>query len=152
MQIEKALISSSNVILAGDINAKLGSKIIALDQCDTPGNGKLLYNVYATYDLVPLNTLDICSCVFAWVHHNNGKIEKSVLDYMFVNSGLLPKVNSIYIDEEKLKKRKVTGGKQKFTGHCAIRFEVDLHCNANQSSDILQHSQNRPTGDRLLKF
>ena len=23
---------------------------------------------------------------------------------------------------------------------------------ANQSSDILQHSQNRPTGDRWLKF
>ena len=25
-------------------------------------------------------------------------------------------------------------------------------CSTNQSSDILQHSQNRPTGDRWLKF
>ena len=27
-----------------------------------------------------------------------------------------------------------------------------LYGNSNQSSDILQHSQNRPTGDRWLKF
>ena len=126
MQIEKALISGSNVILAADINAKLGSKIIALDQCDISGDGKLLYDVCTKYDLVPLNTLDICSGAFTLVHHNNGKIEKSVLDYVFVNSGLLLKVKSIYIDEEKLI-TKVTGGKNKFTNHCAIRFEVDLH-------------------------
>ena len=73
LQIEKALISGSNVILADDINAKLGSKIIALDQCDMSGNGKLLYDVYTKYDLVPLNTLDICSGVVTHVHHNNGR-------------------------------------------------------------------------------
>ena len=65
-------------------------------------NGKRLYDVYTKYDLVPLNPLEICSGVFTPVHHNNGKIEKSVLDYVFVNSGLLPNVKSIYIDEEKL--------------------------------------------------
>ena len=101
LQIEKALISGSNVVLAGDINAKLGSKIIALDQCDMSGNGKRLYDVYTKYDLVPLNSLDICSGVFTQVHHNNGKIEKSVLDYVFVNSRLLPNVKSVYIDEGK---------------------------------------------------
>ena len=94
LQIEKVLISGSNVILAGDINAKLGSKIIALDQCDTSANGKWLYDVYTKYDLVPLNSLEICSGVFTWVHHNNGKIEKSVLDYVFVNSALLANVKS----------------------------------------------------------
>ena len=134
LQIKKALISGSNVILAGDINAKLGSKIIALDQCDMSANGKRLYDVYTKYDLVPLNSLEICSGVFTRVHHNNGKIEKSVLDYVFVNSGLLPNVKSIYTDEEKLvtPRRKVTGGKKKFTDHCAIRFEVDLHCYAKK--------------------
>ena len=137
MQIEKALISGSNVILAGDITAKLGSKIIALDQCDTSGNGKLLYDVYTKYGLVPLNTLYICSGAFKTnkrVHHNNGKIEMSVLDYVFVSCGLLPNVKSIYIDEEKLITpwRKVTWGKKKFTDHCSIRFEVDLRCNAKK--------------------
>ena len=134
LQIEKALISGSNVILAGDINAKLGPKIIALDQCDMSANGKRLYDVYTKYDLLPLNSLEICSGVFTRVHHNNGKIEKSVLDYVFVNSGLRPNVKSIYIDEEKLITpwRKVTGGKKKFTDHCAIRFEVDLHCYAKK--------------------
>ena len=43
---------------------------------------------------------------------------------------MLPNVKSIYIDEGKLITpwRKVTGGKKKFTDHCAIRVEVDLHC------------------------
>ena len=80
LQIENALISSSNVILPGDINAKLGFKVIALDQCDMSGNGKLLFEVYTKYNVIPLNTLDICSGVFTKVYHNNGKIEKSVLD------------------------------------------------------------------------
>ena len=34
-------------------------------------------------------------------------------------------------------------------------FSMDYFCieqGTNQSSDILQHSQNRPTGDRWLKF
>ena len=133
-QIEKALISGSNVISADDINAKLGFQIIALDQCDMSGNGKLLYDVNTKYDLVPLNTLDICSDVFTRAHHNNCKIDKSVSDYVFVNSGLLPKVKSIYIDEEKLIPpwTIVTGGKKKFTDHCAIRFEVALHYNAKK--------------------
>ena len=46
LQIEKALTGGSNFILAGDINAKLGSKIVALDQCDLSGNGKPLYDLY----------------------------------------------------------------------------------------------------------
>ena len=114
LQIENALISGSNVILAGDINAKLGSKIITLDQCDMSGNGKLLYGVYTMYDSVPLNSLNICSGAFKRIHRNNGKIEKSVSDYVFVNGGLLLNVKSIYIDEEKLitRWRKVTGGKK----------------------------------------
>ena len=34
-----------------------------------------------------------------------------------------------------------------------IGFEADKpKSGTNQSSDILQHSQNRPTGDRWLKF
>ena len=93
-------------------------------------NGKRLYDVCTKCDLVPLNSLDICSGVFTQVHHNNGKIEKSVLDYVFVNSVLLPNLKSIFIDEGKLITpwRKVTGGKKKFTDHCTIRFKVDFHC------------------------
>ena len=47
------------------------------------------------------------------MHHNNGKIEKSVSNNVFVDGGLLPKVKSIYIDEEKLITpwRKVAGVK-----------------------------------------
>ena len=33
-----------------------------------------------------------------------------------------------------------------------ISFWINLLRKANQSSDILQHPQNRPTGDRWLKF
>ena len=45
LQIEKALISGSNVILAGDINAKLGSKIIALINviCQQMASGCMMF-------------------------------------------------------------------------------------------------------------
>ena len=32
------------------------------------------------------------------------------------------------------------------------KFSLGKMLRLNQSSDILQHSQNRPTGDRWLKF
>ena len=34
----------------------------------------------------------------------------------------------------------------------SCQMGANLATNTNQSSDILQHSQNRPTGDRWLKF
>ena len=37
-------------------------------------------------------------------------------------------------------------------GYPAQGFEISLKPNIDQSSDILQHSQNRPTRDRWLKF
>ena len=79
LQIENALISGSNVIFsAGDMNAKLGYKTIALDQCHMSGNGKLMHDVCMKYDKMPLNSLDICSSAFTQIHQNNGKIEKYV--------------------------------------------------------------------------
>ena len=35
---------------------------------------------------------------------------------------------------------------------CVNQVEQKFENYADQSSDILQHSQNRPTGDRWLKF
>ena len=49
---------------------------------------------------------------------------------------------------------KTLGAKQhRFRYEFAVQ-QGSIHCHglANQSSDILQHSQNRPTGDRWLKF
>ena len=37
-------------------------------------------------------------------------------------------------------------------GEHESRPEEPMDEHINQSSDILQHSQNRPTGDRWLKF
>ena len=43
-----------------------------------------------------------------------------------------------------------------FIGYCIYQSKTQrerlLFTNPNQSSDILQHSQNRPTGDRWLKL
>ena len=40
----------------------------------------------------------------------------------------------------------------RFLFNCQAIFDFLHHNCCNQSSDILQHSQNRPTGDRWLKF
>ena len=114
------------LILLSDFNAKLGFDVISHDMNPMSKNGEKLFNLYCKYNLTLLNALDFCEGTHTRIHRYKSRIEKSILDYVFVSSDLKKNVISMCIDEQKqftpwhnLKSRK------RFSDHCAIKFQLD---------------------------
>ena len=91
-----------------------------------PKNGEKLFNLFCKYDLTLLNTLDFCEGAHTRIHRYKSRIEKSILDYVFVSSDLKENVISMCIDEQKqfTPWRNLKSGKR-FSDHCAIKFQLD---------------------------
>ena len=73
-------------LLQGDMNAWLGSKIIKGDNREQNRNGKLFEAFLNTNNLTVVNSLPLCKGVITRQRMRQGKLVKSVLDFMlFVN-------------------------------------------------------------------
>ena len=86
----------------------------------------MVKNLFCKYDLTLLNTSDFCEGTHTRIHRYKSRIEKSILDYVFVSSDRKKNLISMCIDEQKqftpwhnLKSRK------RFSDHCAIKFQLD---------------------------
>ena len=95
------MIAGESVVLAGDFNAKLGKDIIPQDIHDMSSNGKHLLNLINNFELVTMNSHEVCQGIFTRVNNKNCS-ERSVLDYLFVTTDLCSSISSMIIDEEKL--------------------------------------------------
>ena len=126
MQVEAAFLNGDSIILLGDFNAKLGFDVINHDMNPMSKNGEKLFNLFCKYNLTLLNTLDFCEGTHTRIHRYKSRIEKSILDYVFVSSDLKKNVISMCIDEQKqfTPWRNLKSGKR-FPDHCAIKFQLD---------------------------
>ena len=71
-------------MLVGDFNAKLGKDLIKGDVHDISENGKKFQSVLQSFDMVAINSLNLCNGVFTRVNNNNPD-EKSVVDLCVYN-------------------------------------------------------------------
>ena len=110
---------------SSDFNAKLGFDVINHDMNPMSKNGEELFNLFCKYNLTLLNTLDFCEGTHTRIHKYKSRIEKSILDYVFVSSDLKKNVISMCIDEQKqfTPWRNLKSGKR-FSDHCAIKFQL----------------------------
>ena len=63
IQLNRTLIAGESVVLAGDFNAKLG-KDIPQDIHDMSSNGKHLLNLINNFELVTMNSYEVCKGIF----------------------------------------------------------------------------------------
>ena len=56
--------------------------------------------MFCKYNLTLLNTLDFCEGAHTRIHRYKSRLEKSILDYVFVSSDLKKNVISMCIDEQ----------------------------------------------------
>ena len=89
-------------ILEGDLNAWLGDKVISGDPNPQNDNGKLFQQyLWRHPQLSVVNSLSLCNGVITRQRKlNNGKEEKSVLDFYVVCSRLLSYVSKMTIDND----------------------------------------------------
>ena len=103
VEIERGKASDENVIVVGDLNAK-----IQTNQTDTPiiedisANGKLLKDVIEKYQLEVLNFHPITTGKWTRIQRKKNQIERSVIDYVLVEENLYSRIEEVVIDENKL--------------------------------------------------
>ena len=93
--------AGESVVLSGDFNAKLGKDIIRQDKHDMSSNGKHLLNLINNFELVTMNSYEVCQGIFTRVKNKNSS-ERSVLDYLFVTTDLCSSISSMIFDDEKI--------------------------------------------------
>ena len=99
IQLNRALIAGESVVLVGDFNAKLGKDIIPQDIHDMSSNSKHLLNLINDFELVTMNSCEVCQGIFTRASNKNSS-ERSVLGYLFVTTDLCSSITSMIIDEK----------------------------------------------------
>ena len=128
IQIEQAFLSGDSVIMVIDFNAKLGKDVIGGDVHPMSPNGKLLFSLCNKYNLLILNSSNLCKGVFTRIHNYRNKVERSVLEYVLVSADLYSQFVSMHIDEKKLfTPRHLINKGKRLSDHCAIRFQMELN-------------------------
>ena len=100
-EIVKCEEENCGLIAELDCNAKLGENIIKGDPNGMSSNGKLFWDVIERRNCSVVNGTEKCFGCITRSRKKGGKIEKSVLDYVFVNAIINPFVRLMVIDESK---------------------------------------------------
>ena len=100
-EIVKCEEENCGLIAELDCNAKLGENIIKGDPNGMSTNGKLLWDVVERRNCTIVNGTEKCTGCITRSRNKAGKMEKSVLDYVFVNAMISPYVSFMIIDESK---------------------------------------------------
>ena len=134
------MIAGESVVLAGDFHAKLVKDIISQDIHDMSSNGKHLLNLINNFELVTINSYEVCHCIFTRVNDKNSS-ERSVLDYLFVTTDLRSSISSMIIDEVKLYTPWCNLEKAKrYIDHNAIIFRLNIPTSHRKGRKANKHT------------
>ena len=126
IEIEKGKASDDNVVLLGDMNARIQKSASDVEDIESLStNGKLFKEVVEKYQLEVLNFHQNAVGKWTRIQKKKKTSEKSVIDYVAVEDNLKNRVDRVLIDEDKLytpwrsvfrkKKRQII-----FSDHAAI--------------------------------
>ena len=133
VQIERCITSGDELVVVGDMNAR----IVCDDSVILPGkdspNGKLLSDLIQ-YHKLKVGNFDE-KCTGKWTHIQackDGSVSKSVLDYVLLSENMHSSLNNIIIDEDKLfcpYRVKMERRVQKcvFSDHCTIIADLQVN-------------------------
>ena len=127
IQLSRALIAGESVVLVKDFNAKLGKYMTPQNIHDTSSNGKHLLNLINNFELVTMNSCEVCQGIFTQINNKINSGERSVLDHLFVTTDLCTSITSMIMDEEKLYTpwRNMKKAKR-YTNHNAIISRLNI--------------------------
>ena len=99
IEVERAKLCGEQVLIVGDLNAKLGHPIIKNDVFDISTNGQ---HLKGEHGLCVANSLTKCTGTWTRTRNSNNKFEKLIIDYVI----LTRRKSSVHIAQEKQKKEK----------------------------------------------
>ena len=103
VEIEKGKASDDNVMILGDMNARIGRSVSDIDGIESIStNGESLKEVVEKYELGVLNFHPKTVGEWTRIQKKKNIVEKSVIDYVIVEDNLKNRVDEVIIDEDKL--------------------------------------------------
>jgi hypothetical protein len=138
-EISKAQDEGKSVYIAMDANAKLGSEFIPGDPNKISKNGEILAEIVEKNGLIVANGLtEKCQGVITRQRTTeDGRCERSVIDFVLVSADLVESIISLKIDEErtnvltKITKTKKAGVKKTESDHNIIEADLQIKWNKN---------------------
>ena len=125
----------------------------------TSTNGKMLTDVLVSYQLHPVNFHPICEGKWTRVQEKAGCIEKSVIDYVFVQTKLWDKILNVEIDEEKLcspyglrKERMKDSQTKVYSDHNALVLSLSMTAEKNENKKTDEFTGWKITSEGLNEF
>ena len=103
VQIERCITSGDELIITGDLNARIVCDDSGVSGGKDSPNGKLLSDLIQSHKLKVGNFDE--KCVGKWTRIQackNGTVSKSVLDYVLLSENMQSSLNEMMIDEDKI--------------------------------------------------
>ena len=151
VEVERGKASDDNVLLLGDMNAKIQSNQSNTgdDVEDVSNNGTLLKELVEKYELDVLNFHPSATGKWTRIRKKKKTTERSVIDYIMVEENLKSRIEDVVIDEDKLYTpwRLVYSKKQRhiiFSDHTAMITTVNINRGV-----VSAEPSDQPTGWRL---
>ena len=134
IEVERAKLCGEQILIVGDLNAKLGHPIIKNDVYDISMNGQLVKEVIDEHGMSVAKSLNKCTGTWTRTRNFKNKFEKSVIDYVIMSRELEENLINMYIDEEKefcpYSARKTKKGKKiTHSNHNALILNFELIMN-----------------------
>ena len=133
VQIERCLTSNDELIVMGDLNARIEESEGGVFPVNESPNGKLLSELIQNHSLKVANFHQTCTGKWTRIQpRKDGTTKKSVLDYVLLKQPIYEKLRKVVIDEEKIYcpyRTITTKGKQSVTysDHCVVMAELEIN-------------------------
>ena len=158
VEIERGKASDDNVIILGDMNARIEKNELKSGTIeDTSTNGKLLKAVVEKYQLEVLNFHPNTVGKWTRIQKKKKAIEKSIIDYIMVEENLKHRIEEMIIDEDKLytpwrvifrkKERQII-----FSDHTAMITTVNIKRGKTSDGMCEQPTGWKLTAEGLVKY
>ena len=123
-QIRQARMKKQEVLLVGDFNCKVGSRINRNTKEISKG-GKLLIDLADKHGLKILNESSVCKGLWTREKKVLNHTEKSVLDYVLIDEQDEELVESMIIDEEReFTPYHIEDGQHTYSDHKTIQLDI----------------------------
>ena len=156
-EVQRATDNGNNVIILGDLNAKLEKGEGEIGYVPQSPNGELLAEMLSVHGLEVLNFNKKCTGRWTRVQEVCGETVRSVLDYCISSPKLANNLESMMIDEEKVlcpfRVKKSDGNlTQVYSDHNALLSQFNVSVKEARKEKKVEADGWKITSDGLLEF
>ena len=132
VQIERCIMSGDEMLIMGDLNARIGSEGHKIVPLENSPNGKELSQLILIHNLHAANFHQNCEGKWTRIQAcKDGTTKKSVLDYILMQQSMYDKLVRLEIDEEKIYcpyRETFPKGKRKivYSDHCVMIADLEI--------------------------